>query len=146
MSSPVVAWWRILCFRAHVLPGWWLSHDFLLFWLPSQHWTELTLDSSPKLKLMLMLCYDLRSVDQSAFMLGSHRESMSRFLLLSGSCGFADVGRPLWREDGSVFYNCCWASPAQSFSGPSPAGFITIFYCLKQDGPVISSGTEGIVI
>jgi hypothetical protein len=28
---------------------------------------------------------------------------------------------PLWREDGSVIYNCCWSSPAQSFSGPSPA-------------------------
>jgi hypothetical protein len=26
---------------------------------------------------------------------------------------------PLWREDGSVVYNFCWSSPAQSFSGPS---------------------------
>jgi hypothetical protein len=24
--------------------------------------------------------------------------------------------RFLWREDGSVVYNCCWSSPAQSFS------------------------------
>jgi hypothetical protein len=31
----------------------------------------------------------------------------------------------------SVVYNCCWASPAQSFSGPSPTGLMTIFYCLR---------------
>jgi hypothetical protein len=47
------------------------------------------------------------------------------------SCGFFDVGRFLWREDGSVVYNCCWASPAHSFSGPSPVGLATIFYCLR---------------
>jgi hypothetical protein len=44
----------------------------------------------------------------------------TRFLLLSDSCGFVDVGRSLWREDGSVVYNCCWSSPAQAFPGPSP--------------------------
>jgi hypothetical protein len=32
---------------------------------------------------------------------------------------------------GSVVYNCCWPSPAQSFSGPSPVRPATIFYCLK---------------
>jgi hypothetical protein len=26
-------------------------------------------------------------------------------------------------------YNCCWPSPAQSFSGPSPIGLVAIFYC-----------------
>jgi hypothetical protein len=40
------------------------------------------------------------------------------------------VGRPLWREVGSVFCMCCWPLPAQSFSGPSPLGLETIFYCL----------------
>jgi hypothetical protein len=35
------------------------------------------------------------------------------------------------QEDGSVVYNCCWVSPVQSFSGPSPAGLVTIFYCLR---------------
>jgi hypothetical protein len=30
----------------------------------------------------------------------------------------------VWREDG-----CCWPLPAQSFSGPSPLGLETIFYC-----------------
>jgi hypothetical protein len=41
------------------------------------------------------------------------------------------VGRPLWRENGSVFCICCWPLPAQSFLGPSPLGLATIFYCLR---------------
>jgi hypothetical protein len=41
------------------------------------------------------------------------------------------VGRSIWREHGCVVYNCCWPSPAQSFSGPSPVGLLTIFYCLR---------------
>jgi hypothetical protein len=41
------------------------------------------------------------------------------------------MGRSLWRKDGSVVYNCCWSSPAQSLSGPAPVGLATIFYCLK---------------
>jgi hypothetical protein len=55
----------------------------------------------------------------------------TRSLLLLDSCGFVDVGRSLLREDGSVVCNCCWPSLAQSFSGPSPVGFATIFYCLR---------------
>jgi hypothetical protein len=34
-------------------------------------------------------------------------------------------------EDVSVFYNRCWPSPAQSFSGSSPVGLVTVFYCLR---------------
>jgi hypothetical protein len=41
------------------------------------------------------------------------------------------VGRPLWRNDGSVFCICCWSLPAQAFSGPSPFVLATIFYCLR---------------
>jgi hypothetical protein len=41
----------------------------------------------------------------------------------------------LWREDGSVVYNCCWSSLAQSFSGPSPSGFMIIFYSLRFETP-----------
>jgi hypothetical protein len=37
----------------------------------------------------------------------------------------------LWLEDGSVVYNCCWHSPAQSFWGPSPVGLAVIFYRLS---------------
>jgi hypothetical protein len=59
---------------------------------------------------------------------------MTRFLFPSDYCGFVNVGRSLWREDESLVYSCNWKSPAQSFSGPSPAGFITI-YCLKFETP-----------
>jgi hypothetical protein len=37
------------------------------------------------------------------------------------SCWFVDVRRPLWLEDGSVVYDCCWSLPAQSFSAPLAA-------------------------
>jgi hypothetical protein len=58
---------------------------------------------------------------------------MTRFLLLSNGCGLVYVGRSLWREDGSVVYNCCWPSPAQSFSGQSLVGLATLFYCLRVE-------------
>jgi hypothetical protein len=66
-------------------------------------------------------------------------------LLLSDSCGFVDVGRPLWREDGSVVYNCCWPSPEQSFSGPSRVGLVTVFYCLRFEASlfVVSYDSQG---
>jgi hypothetical protein len=64
-----------------------------------------------------------------------HLGPRTRFLLLSDSCGFVDVGRSLRREDGSVVYSRCWPSPAQSFSGPSPAWLPTIFYCLTFETP-----------
>jgi hypothetical protein len=44
-------------------------------------------------------------------------------------------GHPHWLEDGCVVYSCWWATPAQSFSGPSPAGLMTIFYCLRFETP-----------
>jgi hypothetical protein len=44
------------------------------------------------------------------------RNQISSFLYsFLDSCRFIDVGRPLWREVGSVLFICCWASPAQSF-------------------------------
>jgi hypothetical protein len=49
-----------------------------------------------------------------------HLGLTTRFLLLSDSCGF-------------VIYNFCWPSPAQSFSGPSPVGLVTIVYCLRLE-------------
>jgi hypothetical protein len=42
------------------------------------------------------------------------------------------IQHPLWREDGSVIYNCCWLSPARSFSGPRLG---TIFYSQIRDVP-----------
>jgi hypothetical protein len=64
-----------------------------------------------------------------------HLEPKNRFLLLSDSCWFVDVGRPLPRKDRSVLYNCCWSSPAQSFSGPSPTGLDHILLSQIRDSP-----------
>jgi hypothetical protein len=64
-----------------------------------------------------------------------HLGSNTRFLLVSDSCGFADVMRPLWQEDSSVIYNCCWSSPAKSFLGPCLMGLTTIFNCLRFQTP-----------
>jgi hypothetical protein len=67
---------------------------------------------------------------------------MTTFLLLSDGCGFVDVGRSLWREDGSVVYNCSWPPPAQSFSGPSPVRLVTIFYCLRFETSLLAASYD----
>jgi hypothetical protein len=61
-------------------------------------------------------------------MSSTHLGPKTCFLLLSGSCGFVDVGH-------SVIYNWCWPSPAQSFLGLSLVGLTTMFYCLRFDTP-----------
>jgi hypothetical protein len=60
--------------------------------------TRPPLESKSKLKL----CYDRRSVGQSVLVSSTHLGLTTRSLLLSDSCGLVDVGRSLWREDGSV--------------------------------------------
>jgi hypothetical protein len=77
------------------------------------------------------LCYNQRSVSQSVLVSSTHLGLMTGFLLLSNSCGFVDVGRSLWRENGSAVYNCCWSLPAHSFLDQSLTGLLTIFYCLR---------------
>jgi hypothetical protein len=47
------------------------------------------------------------------------------------TCSYSPYITSVWREVGPTVYNCCWVSPAQSFSAPSLAGLITIFYCLR---------------
>jgi hypothetical protein len=78
-----------------------------------------------------VLCYDRRSVDRCVLEWNTNLGLTTRFLLLSDTCGFVDVGRCPWREDRSVAYNYCWPLPAQSFSDPSPVGLATVFYCLR---------------
>jgi hypothetical protein len=91
--------------------------------------------------LQLRLSLTLRHTVSRPACLGikTHLGLKPTFLLLSDSCGFVDVGRSLWQEDRSVVYSWCWSSPAQSFSGPSPVGLVTIFYCLRL--PVSSPPT-----
>jgi hypothetical protein len=47
---------------------------------------------------------DWRSVGQSVLVSSPHLGLMTRYLLLFDSYSLVIVGRPLWREDGSVFY------------------------------------------
>jgi hypothetical protein len=42
--------------------------------------------------------------------------------------------KKLWSRK-PVFYNCCWVSSVQLYSGPIPARHLTIFYTLKFDTP-----------
>jgi hypothetical protein len=71
----------------------------------------------PKLncKSKSKLCYDRRSASQSVLEQSTHFGLTTRSWLLSDSCGFVDLVRPLWREDGSVVCNCYWSSPAQPY-------------------------------
>jgi hypothetical protein len=83
-------------------------------------------------ELKLKLCYDRRSAGQSLLKQSTHLGLTTRFWLLSGSCRFVDLGRPLWRGDGFVVCNCYWSSPAKSFLCPSPVGLVAIFSCLDS--------------
>jgi hypothetical protein len=91
------------------------------------------LTNSNKFKVNFML--HRRSVGRSLLVSSTRLKPKPRFLLLSHSCEFVDLGRPLWREDGPVVYNCCCPSPTQSFSGPSPVGLMIVFYCLRFETP-----------
>jgi hypothetical protein len=86
---------------------------------------------NPKSKLR----YDRQPVDQSVLVSNTNLRPKTRFLLVSDNCGFVDMGRPLCREDGSVIYNRCLSSPAQSFSDPSPTELMITFYCLRFAAP-----------
>jgi hypothetical protein len=79
--------------------------------------------------LKLKLIYDRRSAGQSILVSGSHLEPLTRYLFSVWKLSVFDVGRPLWQEYGSVisWYNCFWALPEQSLSGPSPAELTTVF-------------------
>jgi hypothetical protein len=71
-------------------------------------------------------------------------EPMTRFLLLSDSCGFVHVGAP-----SLTTYSFCWASPELVFSGQSPAGLPQpggpgpfIYIAQEQGRPVVPPGTK----
>jgi hypothetical protein len=87
-----------------------------------------------------------RSVSQSVSLgVEPHLGLMTRYLFLYDSYSLVFVGRPLWREDWSVFCICCWPLPMQSFSGLSPLGLATIFYCLRFETSlfVVSYDSQG---
>jgi hypothetical protein len=131
-SSVIVSWQRTL----HLSSCTSLTYDGFVSqphpcnsansqWLSRLNHLRLSRDSKSK------LCYDRRRVGQSMVVSSNHLGLMTRFVLLSDCCGFVDVERSLWREDGSVIYNCSWSSPAQSFLDPRPVVVTTLFYCLR---------------
>jgi hypothetical protein len=60
-----------------------------------------------------------------------HLGLMTRYIFLSDNYCLAFLGRPLWREDGSVFCLYSWPRPVPTFSTQSPMGLATVFYCLR---------------
>jgi hypothetical protein len=90
------------------------------FWVPKVSW--------PYIPASVKLCYNRWSVKL-------HLGHKAKFLLLSDNCGLVVWRHPLWWENRSVIYNCCWPSQAQSFLGLSPAGLMTIFHHLRFETP-----------
>jgi hypothetical protein len=90
-SSQVVSWQRI--YNNLILS--------LLFtgWLSTDNWTETNYDwtgLTTQVKVTLRL-------------------TVSQYLFLSDSYVPVSVGRPLWREDGSVFCMCRWPLPSNGY-------------------------------
>jgi hypothetical protein len=80
------------------------------------------------------------------------------------SCGYIDVGRPPWREDRSVVYNCCWPRqrshsqvrvPQDSWPHitasdsrlPNLEGQVPVFISVQvQGGPVIPPEVDSLFV
>jgi hypothetical protein len=77
--------------------------------------TESTNNSSP--------CYDRRSAGQSLLVSSPIWGPRPDFCYCQTAAGLL------------MWCNWCWPSPAQSFSGPSPTGLMTIFYCPRFETP-----------
>jgi hypothetical protein len=98
---------------------------------PTSHSSSLLLQLQVKVKVRVKVTLRLTVGQSVSLGVEAHLGLMTSYLLLFDSYCLDFVGRPLWREDGSVFCISCWSSPAQSFSGPRPLDLATIFYCLS---------------
>jgi hypothetical protein len=92
--------WRFLRFRTQVLIGWRLS--------PNSSWPPLVRSKS---KSKSNLRYDRRSVGHSVLMSSPNFGLDTRFLLLSDTWRFVDMGRPFHKRTGLSFANA--AGPRQ---------------------------------
>jgi hypothetical protein len=101
---------------AHVLLSWYLPAPvFKLGWLGWSSWRYATTDVS------WLVCLFV------GYPPGAHEQIPITVSQLQASWCHAS----LWQEGESVVYNCCRVLSAQSLSGLSPMGLMTIFFCFK---------------
>jgi hypothetical protein len=80
------------------------------------------------------LLYDWRFTANQSWR-QSFETQTSNFIFQLNTCSYSPYIKSSQTRGWACVYNCCWSSPAQSFSGPNPAGLMTIFYCLKFETP-----------
>jgi hypothetical protein len=115
MSLSVVTWWRIAT----------MSSAFMLTFLPTGD-----CPTTNSFRFNLRLAFYRQSVRLGDKLLETHYQHFFSNWTLAI---IVLMWHPLWREDVSIVYNFWWSSPVQSFS--SPAGLMTIFYCVRFETP-----------
>jgi hypothetical protein len=68
-------------------------------------------------------------------MSGTHLGPMTKFSITVRQSRICSCPGHSQRRGWVLIYKCRWTSPALSFSGPSPARLLTIFYCFKFENP-----------
>jgi hypothetical protein len=82
------------------------------------------------------LLYDWRfTANQFVLATSPLRLTTSNFIFQLNICAYNLYVTSSLKEDGSVVYNCYLSSPVQPILGPSPAGLMTTFYCLRFEAP-----------
>jgi hypothetical protein len=129
-SSLVISWQRI--YKSQHIKVVFSHTNFQQtteLWQFRLDWTELNWTDSQS-----HIATDGRSVSQSVSqsVSKSHLGLMTRYLLLFDSCGLIFSAAPsLTRGRVCILYMLLALASLESFSGPSPLGLVTIFYCLR---------------
>jgi hypothetical protein len=113
-----LAWWIFSCGIWRRVVYYCAPQTFLI----QLNWTEL-------------LYYDRRSVGQCVFVSSPLLGLMTRFFNIVRQLRVCWNGAPSLTRGRVCLLQLLLSSPAQSFSGPSPAGLMTIFHCLRFENP-----------